>query len=259
MGLADTFQTIVDSLPDDWTDLELDLRLADESRYVDAAVYLDDVQRAALLPPRLALAAARRPPLRPRRLGADRPRHARRCSTTPASRASWSCARCAQGGPRSRRCGAARSRSREEFRARCARSRRLSMARVLALIPDLLFGSQVQGMLDGGGSRGRARRGRWPAYGTLRGRLRWPSSRARGRPHRSDDARRLGARGSARGGGHRWRQTRTLGFYSHVDVAGTRARRAGRLRPRRSPLAHGPREAARHEPGQLSARPSSPA
>ena len=40
MALADTFQTIVDSLPDDWTDLELDLRLADESRYVDAAVYL---------------------------------------------------------------------------------------------------------------------------------------------------------------------------------------------------------------------------
>ena len=31
---------IVDSLPDDWTDLELDLRLADESRYVEAAVYL---------------------------------------------------------------------------------------------------------------------------------------------------------------------------------------------------------------------------
>ena len=40
MGLADTFQGIVDSLPDDWTDLELDLRIADESRYVDAAVYL---------------------------------------------------------------------------------------------------------------------------------------------------------------------------------------------------------------------------
>jgi hypothetical protein len=40
MGLADTFQQIVDSLPDDWTDLELDLRLADESRYVEAAVYL---------------------------------------------------------------------------------------------------------------------------------------------------------------------------------------------------------------------------
>ncbi len=40
MGLADTFQEIVDSLPGDWTDLELDLRLSDESRYVDAAVYL---------------------------------------------------------------------------------------------------------------------------------------------------------------------------------------------------------------------------
>lgn len=40
MLLADTFQQIVDSLPDDWTDLELDLRLHAESRYVDAAVYL---------------------------------------------------------------------------------------------------------------------------------------------------------------------------------------------------------------------------
>ena len=39
-GLADTFQEIVDSLPDDWTDLELDLRLRDESRYIDAAVAL---------------------------------------------------------------------------------------------------------------------------------------------------------------------------------------------------------------------------
>jgi len=40
MGLADTFQQIVDSLPEDWTDLELDLRIADESRYVEAALYL---------------------------------------------------------------------------------------------------------------------------------------------------------------------------------------------------------------------------
>ena len=40
MGLADTFQQIVDSLPDDWTDLELDLRIADEERYVEAALYL---------------------------------------------------------------------------------------------------------------------------------------------------------------------------------------------------------------------------
>ncbi|MBA3329197.1 MAG: hypothetical protein H0T43_12940 [Solirubrobacterales bacterium] len=40
MALADTFSQIVDSLPDDWTDLELDLRIADEERYIDTAVYL---------------------------------------------------------------------------------------------------------------------------------------------------------------------------------------------------------------------------
>lgn len=40
MALADTFKKIVDSLPDDWTDLELDLRIADEKRYIDAATYL---------------------------------------------------------------------------------------------------------------------------------------------------------------------------------------------------------------------------
>jgi hypothetical protein len=40
MGLAEAFQEIVDNLPDDWTDIEFDLRLADESRYVDAALLL---------------------------------------------------------------------------------------------------------------------------------------------------------------------------------------------------------------------------
>jgi hypothetical protein len=39
MALAQTFQEIVDSLPSDWTDLELDLRI-DEDRYVDAATLL---------------------------------------------------------------------------------------------------------------------------------------------------------------------------------------------------------------------------
>ena len=38
--LAQSFQEIVDSLPDDWTDLELDLRIFDERRYIDAAVLL---------------------------------------------------------------------------------------------------------------------------------------------------------------------------------------------------------------------------
>src|ERR1700690_1810857 len=40
MALADEFQSLVDSLPDDWTDLEFDLRIFDERRYVDAAVML---------------------------------------------------------------------------------------------------------------------------------------------------------------------------------------------------------------------------
>jgi hypothetical protein len=43
MPLADTFQQIVDALPDDWTDMEFDLRILDEDRYVDAAVYLTTI------------------------------------------------------------------------------------------------------------------------------------------------------------------------------------------------------------------------
>jgi len=43
VALAETFQAIADSLPRDWTDLELDLRIVDESRYIDAAVILSQV------------------------------------------------------------------------------------------------------------------------------------------------------------------------------------------------------------------------
>ena len=43
MELAEGFQEIVDSLPDDWTDLEIDLRVVDEERYIDAAVLLTQV------------------------------------------------------------------------------------------------------------------------------------------------------------------------------------------------------------------------
>jgi hypothetical protein len=43
MGLAEAFQEIVDSLPDDWTDLEIDLRIFDEERYIDGAVLLTQV------------------------------------------------------------------------------------------------------------------------------------------------------------------------------------------------------------------------
>lgn len=40
MPLADTFKAVVDSMPDDWTDLELDLRIFDEDRYIETATYL---------------------------------------------------------------------------------------------------------------------------------------------------------------------------------------------------------------------------
>jgi hypothetical protein len=43
MALADSFQEVLDSLSDGWTDLELDLRLVDEERYIDAAVLLTQV------------------------------------------------------------------------------------------------------------------------------------------------------------------------------------------------------------------------
>ena len=43
MALAEDFQEALDSLPADWTDLELDLRIDDEEFYVDAAVALSQI------------------------------------------------------------------------------------------------------------------------------------------------------------------------------------------------------------------------
>ena len=40
MALADTFTEIIEALPDDWSDLDVDLRIFDEERYVEAATYL---------------------------------------------------------------------------------------------------------------------------------------------------------------------------------------------------------------------------
>lgn len=42
-SLADSFQEIVNSLPDDWTDVSLDLRIADEERYVDASIFMTQI------------------------------------------------------------------------------------------------------------------------------------------------------------------------------------------------------------------------
>jgi hypothetical protein len=43
MPLADIFQAAVDSLPPDWTQLELDMRIFDEDRYVEAATLLAQI------------------------------------------------------------------------------------------------------------------------------------------------------------------------------------------------------------------------
>jgi len=43
MALAPDFQRIVDALPPDWTQLELDLRIFDEERYVEAATIIVQV------------------------------------------------------------------------------------------------------------------------------------------------------------------------------------------------------------------------
>jgi hypothetical protein len=43
MPLADDFQRILDALAPDWTDLEVDLRIADEAQYIDSAVALSQV------------------------------------------------------------------------------------------------------------------------------------------------------------------------------------------------------------------------
>jgi len=48
MALADDFQAIIDTLPDDWSDLELELRIGDVERYIDAALYLVQVNAQPL-------------------------------------------------------------------------------------------------------------------------------------------------------------------------------------------------------------------
>jgi hypothetical protein len=43
VSLAADFQRILDALPPDWTDLEVDLRIDDERRYIDTAVAVSQV------------------------------------------------------------------------------------------------------------------------------------------------------------------------------------------------------------------------
>ena len=81
MPLADEFQEILDSLPSDWTDLELDLRVQ-EDRYIDAATLLVTCNAQPYSQARLALPPDRRPPFGH---AAAAPSRAGRCacSTTP--------------------------------------------------------------------------------------------------------------------------------------------------------------------------------
>ena len=43
MALADEFQRVIDSLPPDWTQAHLDLRIFDESRYIETATLLSEI------------------------------------------------------------------------------------------------------------------------------------------------------------------------------------------------------------------------
>lgn len=43
MALAADFQQLLDTLPSDWTDLEVDMRIADMSQYIDTAVALSQI------------------------------------------------------------------------------------------------------------------------------------------------------------------------------------------------------------------------
>jgi hypothetical protein len=52
VSLAAEFQTILAALPPDWTDLEVDVRIEDESQYIDSAVVLSQVNAQVYEHPR---------------------------------------------------------------------------------------------------------------------------------------------------------------------------------------------------------------
>lgn len=54
MPLAADFQSILDTLPPDWTDLEVDVRIEDESQYVDTAVWMSQINAQVYQHPKAA-------------------------------------------------------------------------------------------------------------------------------------------------------------------------------------------------------------
>ena len=151
MPLADEFQEILDALPSDWTDLELDLRV-EEERYIDAATLVVQVNAQPYSNHdwhwRLLVAhqfghAAAAPRRSTARCG---------CSTRRASPASWSCATTAPAASRRPRCGAPRVGAPGVPPPPAAV---VPPWPVLALFDDLLLGSNVLGMLRAAGHEAR--------------------------------------------------------------------------------------------------------
>ena len=218
MALADDFQRVLDALPPDWTDLELDLRIDDESRYIDTAVGAQPGQRPALLRRRVALAPAGRPQLRPRRRGGDgqgragearRRRRRRRAALSRGARGPLRGR--ADVGPARRAC--ARS------SASAARSSGAAWPgrRVAA---DLMLGSKVEATLT-------RRRPRGDAVAVAAGGAAGRGRADRRRPRRREP----GGAGRARGAG-----ARLLLARRRRDAGGGRG---GRGRPGRAALADG--------------------
>ena len=54
MSLATDFQAILDSLPADWTDLEVDIRIEDFAQYIDTATALSQVNAQVYQHPKAA-------------------------------------------------------------------------------------------------------------------------------------------------------------------------------------------------------------
>jgi predicted alpha/beta hydrolase family esterase len=52
VSLAASFQRILDTLPPDWTDLEVDMRIEDASQYIDTAVAVSQVNAQVYQHPR---------------------------------------------------------------------------------------------------------------------------------------------------------------------------------------------------------------
>ena len=149
MALADSFQQVLDSLSDDWTDLELDLRLSDEERYIDAAVLLTQVNAQPYSKAEWHL----------RLLVAHRFGHAAAAETVKGILALLDregidgelvVRDVPRAAPRSSRCGAGPRACARSFAvaAACERRRgRIAVARILAVAPDLMFASRIEATL----------------------------------------------------------------------------------------------------------------